>query len=413
MLPLPFAVTLTDTSWAIVEAIQGADTARARWPLEMAVLDSLPVVAELEDDTTGLAPPDSVTVGRAAPGGTYFWFFPNGTRVAVTGRRNDDLRLRLSSIAEAWIPVGEARPLAPGGPAPSAVVGSISVTSGPDRATVRIPLSQRVPFRVGEDDRSLRVLVYSATGDVDWIRYGTGDSLIRRMRWSQAATDEVAFDVELTRPVWGYRARWDRTDLLLDIRRPPAIDENDPLHGRLIAVDPGHPPGGAVGPTGLREADANLAVALEVRRMLEAAGAKVLMTRTSDSAVDLSPRVQLAERANADVLISIHNNALPDGLNPFVNTGTSVYYNQPRSLPLAREIQVALVRRLGLRDLGFGRGDLALVRGTWMPSVLTEGLFMMFPDQEAALRSQEGQRRYAQAVVEGLRRYLAEWARRE
>ena len=93
--------------------------------------------------------------------------------------------------------------------------------------------------------------------------------------------------------------------------------------------------------------------------------------------MDLWPRVQLAEQAGAELLVSIHNNALPDGVNPFTNNGTSVYYNQPRSLPLARAIQAALVRRLGLRDLGFGRGDLALVRGTWMPSVLTEGLFMI------------------------------------
>jgi len=61
-------------------------------------------------------------------------------------------------------------------------------------------------------------------------------------------------------------------------------------------------------------------------------------------------------------------------------------------------------------DLGIGRGDLALVRGTWMPSILTEGLFMMLPDQEAALRSAEGRRRYAQAVVDGLRDYLKESA---
>jgi N-acetylmuramoyl-L-alanine amidase len=57
-----------------------------------------------------------------------------------------------------------------------------------------------------------------------------------------------------------------------------------------------------------------------------------------------------------------------------------------------------------------GRGDLALVRGTWMPSVLTEGLFMTLPDQEFALRTREGQRLYAQAVADGLRRYLAERA---
>jgi len=133
--------------------------------------------------------------------------------------------------------------------------------------------------------------------------------------------------------------------------------------------------------------------------------------RTSDSAVDLWPRVHLAEEANADLLVSIHNNALPDGINPFVNNGTSVYYNHPRSVPLARAIQAELLRRLGLRDLGVGRGDLALVRGTWMPSVLTEGLFMTLPDQEFALRSPQGQRLYAQAVADGLRRYLADRAR--
>jgi N-acetylmuramoyl-L-alanine amidase len=215
---------------------------------------------------------------------------------------------------------------------------------------------------------------------------------------------------ELGRPVWGYQARWNRSDLMFDIRRPPAINAGDPLRGRLIAVDPGHPPGGAIGPTGLREAEANLGVALELQRLLQAAGAKVLMTRTSDSAVDLWPRVRLAELAGADLLVSIHNNALPDGINPFLNNGTSVYYNHPRSVALARSVQAALLRRLGLRDLGIGRGDLALVRGTWMPSVLTEGLFMMLPDQEAALRSPQGRHLYAQAVFDGLREYLQESA---
>lgn len=410
VLPLPFALAPLDTAWAVVEAIVGADTARARWPLQAAVLDSLPLVAELADDTTQGAVPDSMTVGRAVPGGTYAWFFPTGTRAAVIGRRNDDLRLRLSRAAEAWIPVAEARPIARGGPAPAAVVGSVSITPHPDRASVRIPLSQRVPFRVEEGDRSLVVTFYGASGDVNWMRYGPADSLVRRMSWRQVAADEVAITFELTRPVWGFAARWSRSDLIFDIRRPPPIDPGDPLRGRLIAVDAGHPPGGAIGPTGLREAEANLGVALELERLLVAAGAKVLMTRTADSAVDLWPRVHLAEQANADLLVSIHNNALPDGINPFVNNGTSVYYNHPRSIPLARAVQSALLRRLGLRDLGIGRGDLALVRGTWMPSILTEGLFMMLPDQEAALRSADGRHRYAQAVLDGLREYLKERA---
>jgi N-acetylmuramoyl-L-alanine amidase len=410
LLPLPFALAPRDTSWGTVEAIVGGDTVRARWPLQVALVDTLPIVVELADDTTQPGPLDSLTIGRATPGGTYTWFLPAGTRAAVSGRRNDALRLRLSRTSEAWIPAGEARPLPAGVPPPSGVAGSIRLTPRNDRVTVRIPLSQRIPFRVDETERAIEVTLYGGVSDVDWMRYGPADSLVRAMRWRQTSADELALTFELARPVWGYRARWDRSDLVLDIRRPPRLNADDPLRGRLIAVDAGHPPGGATGPTGLREAEANLQVALEVQRLLKSAGARVLMTRTTDTPVELWPRVAEAEQANADVLLSIHNNALPDGINPFTNNGTSVYYNHPRSIALARAVQSRLLERFGLRDLGIGRGDLALVRGTWMPSVLTEGLFMMLPDQEAALRSRDGSRRYAQAVVQGLRDYLHQWA---
>ncbi len=408
----PYGAAL-DTSWAAVEAVVGIDTARARWPLQVALLDTLPMAAELDDDSAHAGTTDSVITGRAVPGGTYAWFFPSGTRAEVTGRRNGDVRLRLSSAAEAWIPASEAKPLAAGIEARRAVVGSVTLTPSRGYTTLRVPVSRRLPFRVIEGDRTLALRFYGAASDVNWMRYGVTDRLVRRMSWEQSAPDEVTITLDLAGPVWGYRTRWEGSDLLLDVRRPPAIDQGNRFLGRLIAVDPGHPPGGATGPTGLRESEANLAVALELRRLLESAGAHVLMTRTDEGAVELGPRVAMAERADADLLVSIHNNALPDGVNPYVNNGSSVYYNQPRSIPLARAIQAELVRRMRLRDLGIGRGDLALVRATWMPSVLTEGLFMMLPDQEAALRAPQGRRLYAQAIFDGLRRFLDEMAQGE
>jgi N-acetylmuramoyl-L-alanine amidase len=241
------------------------------------------------------------------------------------------------------------------------------------------------------------------------MRYGT-DSLVRQMSWAQTQRQEVTLAVELSAPVWGYRARWSRNDLLLEVRRPPRIMANDPLRGRVIAIDPGHPPLGSTGPTGLREAEANLAVAFQLRDMLEAAGARVQMTRTADSAVDLWPRVALADSSGAELLVSIHNNALPDGINPFINNGTSVFYNLPRSVPLASAIQRSLVRRLGLPDLGISRADFAIVRATWMPSVLVEGMFIIMPEQETALRSPAGTRRYARGVYEGIRSFLQDRA---
>jgi N-acetylmuramoyl-L-alanine amidase len=404
--PAPYdELVAPEGSWSVLEAARDGDTVRIRWPLQLALLDTLPIVTEFDDDTAGTGTTDSVTIGRAVPGGTYHWFFPTGTRGAVTGRINDDVRIRLSPEAEAWVPVADAQPLPAGVPAPHAIVGAVTLTPGDDRVTLRIPLSQRVPFQVLETENSLTLRLYSAGGDVDWMRYGR-NSLVARLSWAQPERDEVTLTVNLTAPVWGYRTHWSQNDLLLEVRRPPRILRSHPFQGRVIAVDPGHPPLGATGPTGLREAEANLAVALELRRMLESAGARVLMTRTTDTAVDLWHRVALADTGGADLLISIHNNALPDGVNPFTNNGTSVFYNQPRSVPLATEIQSSLVRRLGLPDLGISRGDLAMVRPTWMPAVLCEGMFLIMPDQETALRSARGQWLYARGVYDGIGRFL-------
>jgi N-acetylmuramoyl-L-alanine amidase len=406
--PSPYSDLVSpDGAWATVEAALGSDTARVRWPLQVSIIDTLPLIAEFDDDTIGNGKTDSITPGRPVPGGPYQWFFPTGTRAAVTGRINDDLRIRLSPEAEAWIPVSDARSLPRGLPPPHSVMSSITLSSADDWVTLRIPLTQRVPFQVVETERNLTLRFYSSVGDVDWVRYGS-DPLVERMNWDQAGRDELTFSVDLTEPVWGYRTRWSRNDLLLQIRRPPRIQKKQPFRDRIVAIDPGHPPLGATGPTGLREAEVNLAIALRLQKMLQSAGAKVVMTRTADSAVDLWSRVAIADTSGAEVLVSIHNNALPDGVNPFTNNGTSVFYNQPRSVPLASEIQQSLVGRLKLPDLGISRADLAVIRPTWMPAVLCEGMFLILPEQEAVLRSSEGQQEYARGVFDGLRSFLLE-----
>jgi N-acetylmuramoyl-L-alanine amidase len=400
------------SSDVLVEAIIGPDTALARWPIRLALLDSQPAVVEFNDDTARKGTGDSLTVGRARPGATYHWFFPTGTRTVATGRLGDDLRVRLSRGQEAWVPQADAIALPPATPALRGTVYSLTLTPLVDRANLRIPVSQRVPFRIEEEASRLTLRLYNTVSDINWTRYGAASAYVREIQWLQAGSDEVTISLDLAGPVWGYRTRWSGNDLILEVRLPPRIDRGHPLRDRFIVVDPGHPPLGAMGPTGLREAEANLAVGLVLRDLLAEAGAHVVMTRDSDVPVDLWARAKLADSLGAELLISIHNNALPDGLNPFTNNGSSVFYNQPRSLPLARALQRALVRRLGLRDLGAARGDLALVRPTWMPAVLCEGLFMMLPDQEAALRNPEGQRRYAAAVRDGLIEFLRDVAPR-
>ncbi len=390
----------------VVEAIVGTDTVRAAWPLRVGVLNpARPTIAVVNDDTAGVGS-DSVLAGRPAPNATYHWFFPTGTRAVVDGRWNDQVRLRLSRASAAWVDAADVQPLPLGTPPPTGMAGSMRLTPGESSVTLRVPLPDRIPFRVDESADALRLTLYGIAADVNWIQYGGTDPLVALVEFAQPAEDEAVITATLAKPVWGYRAAWRGNDLLLEIRRPPPIDPLHPLSGRVIAIDPGHPPGGATGPTGVRESEVALAVALEARRLLEEQGATVVLTRAADSAVALADRPRLAEAAGAEVLVSIHANALPDGMNPFVNSGTSVYFFHPRAAALARAIDAALVREFGVRDLGVGRGDLALARPTWMPAVLVEGLFMMLPDQEAVLASRDGQRRYARGLVAGLARFL-------
>jgi N-acetylmuramoyl-L-alanine amidase len=392
--------------------ISGADTARARWPLRIGVLDpTSPPVVRVDDDTAGTGRTDSSLAGRPVPYGVYHWFFPTGTVASVSGRLNDQVRLQLSRTSVAWVDAVDLHPVEDALPTRGAV-GSPRLRSEAARVSLRVPMPARIPYAVEEAEQELRLRLYGVAADMDWIQYGPEDPLVQLVAFAQPVQDETVLTIRLSQPVWGYRATWVGTDLHFEIRRPPVINHRRPLAGRTIALDAGHPPQGSTGPTGVREPAVTLAVARKARDLLQRAGATVVMLRDNDEPLGLPERTVGAERADAEILVSIHANALPDGVNPFVNNGTSVYYYHPRAAPLARAIDRALVRRLGFRDLGIGRGDLALARPTWMPSVLVEGLFMMLPDQEAVLASEDGQWRYARGVVEGLESFLRERAQR-
>ena len=416
---LPAAALCADgrTACGTLVVTVGADTATARWPLSVNVVDmTFPTVVVLDDDTARTGTTDSITPGRAVPHGTYNWFFPTGTVAVESGRWNDQVRLRLSRATVAWVNETDVVRLPPGTPPPGGVVSSVRLASGSKSVTLRVPLPARLPYQITERERSLTLRLYGGASDINWMQYGEGgeatgsDPLVTRMSYAQPAADEVTITLELARRVWGYRARFDGRDLLLEVRRPPAIDGEHPLRGRTVVLDPGHPPLGATGPTGLWEPVATLAVAFKAKTLLERAGAVVFLTRTDSTPIELYPRTHFAELRDADVLVSIHANALPDGVNPFTNSGTSVYYFQPRSTRLARELDRALVAEFRVRDLGIGRGDYALVRPTWMPAALTEGLFIMLPEQEAVLASEDGQWRYARGVVRGIESFLRERA---
>ncbi len=195
-----------------------------------------------------------------------------------------------------------------------------------------------------------------------------------------------------------------------------------------IVLDPGHvgqrDPGGnwKRGPTGLREAEVNLRVAQFLREFLEAAGARVTLTREVDRCLglsdeeDLRARAELANRIRADLLLSIHHNGDSDPQPNF----TTVFYHgtpdhSPASLAAGRHLVVGLNDALRLEthlqcallsDYAIypGKG-LAILRLAEVPAVLTEASFHSNPAEEDRLRDPVYNRREAYGLFLGLARW--------
>jgi N-acetylmuramoyl-L-alanine amidase len=392
---------------AAVFVTRDADTVRLPLARLDPVDDAIPRWVQL-GDSVAMADSDRVVIGRPIPAGTYKWMLLPGTIVQQTGRSGGNVRVRFDSSLEVWIDSVEVRPLPPETLAPRRVVGPITLMPAPEWVDVVLPVASRPPFLIEQREWQITLTLYGTQATPDLIRFLENDSLVRVINWIPETSDRVRLTFELSTNPYGYLVLWDATrgGMVLRLRRQPRIDAGRPLRGLTLLVDPGHPPGGAVGPTGLTEAEAVLHVAERLRRMLEQRGARVVMTRTTMDPVDLRLRSVIARRVNAHALLSVHLNAFGDGVNPFTNNGTSTLFFHPQSEPLARAIQRALVRHLGLRDLGVHYQNIAIGRTTWMPALITEGLFMMLGDQEHAMRVPEGQERYARAIVEGTEEYF-------
>ena len=75
---------------------------------------------------------------------------------------------------------------------------------------------------------------------------------------------------------WGYKAWYEATATSSSASAGAGDRSRQPVAGRRIVIDPGHPPAGATGPTGLYEGDANLAISLPLAEKLRARGAEVI-----------------------------------------------------------------------------------------------------------------------------------------
>jgi N-acetylmuramoyl-L-alanine amidase len=175
--------------------------------------------------------------------------------------------------------------------------------------------------------------------------------------------------------------------------------------GKVIAVDPGHGGGdaGIRGPVNLLEKNVALDVALVLQRMLSDCGAAPLMSRDRDCDVDPRGWAVALSVAETALLVEIHASGERDPMDKAYH----VYARRGsvESMLAAREIAGALTERMGTPFQGIETMDFAAIP-LW-PAVRVEPVCLTHFVDEANFRAPLFRKRIAQAIFNGMSRYLS------
>ncbi len=192
-----------------------------------------------------------------------------------------------------------------------------------------------------------------------------------------------------------------------------------------IVLDAGHggEDGGAVAESGVQEKDINLAIAQNLRPLLESSGLRVVMIRDQDVSVgeqdldtvkerkisDLHRRLEISEGEPNSILLSIHQNHFSEPQY----SGTQIFYspNLPESQVLAQSIQESVVEKLqpdNHRECKEAGNSIYLMWNSTRPAVLVECGFLSNSSEAKLLQSPEYQKQMAFSIWSGLMEYLQE-----
>ncbi len=246
---------------------------------------------------------------------------------------------------------------------------------------------------------------------------------------------------------------FDTADLAAREARPTASGDRSLIRalglkiGKIV-IDAGHGghDTGTIGPNGLEEKDLVLEVARRLGKMLETRlGAEVVYTRKDDTFIPLETRTAIANKARADLFVSIHANSSHDPDARGVETYYLNFTSSPEALEVAaRENAVSaksiyelqdLVKKIALkekieesrefagdvqqslhnglavktpaiRDRGVKKAPFIVLIGANMPSILAEISFVSNPTDERRLETAEYRQRIAESLYRGIAKYV-------
>ena len=220
-------------------------------------------------------------------------------------------------------------------------------------------------------------------------------------------------------------SRIDLGKLVDPVLRPSYIKTSNPFD--TVIIDPGHGGNdpGAVNQHG-KEANYNLAVARILKQQLEVRRFKVIMTRNSDRTLSLTERVDLANRFQNAIFISIHFNSGGRGRAQGIETftlspaGVAHYGRGPRlddnklrdgntqdsaNIALATAVHSTCLLKTERPDRGIRRARFSVLTGVRHPAILLEGGFMSHSYEARLIANTTYQRTIASAIADAVMKY--------
>ncbi len=170
---------------------------------------------------------------------------------------------------------------------------------------------------------------------------------------------------------------------------------------RTVVIDAGHGgyDRGGVPYQRIGEKNLTLDVAQRLRRILEGAGYRVVMTRDSDDFISLGQRVATANSQRDAIFVSIHFNSAPrSGAN-----GIETYYYRSDSASLAANIHRNVVAGAPSENRGIRRRGYYVLRRTNIPAVLVECGFLTNPTEGGYALSGSYRQKLADEIARGIR----------
>ena len=338
-------------------------------------------------------------------GGAKIGYLDSLVRLKIVGKVGTDYKVQLAKNRIAYIPEEHVTLMPKGSFSPASLTGSWSVYGDEKYDYVTLSLTSRLPYQSLVELNPSRIIVdvFGATNNSNWISQLQSAREIESVDYEQIADDIFRLKIQLKHAQhWGYQLYYRGNTLTIKIKRQP---QELSLNKLTIALDAGHGGSntGAGGPTGSLEKQLALAVTLKLQQSLERAGAKVIMTRTTEKFVDNKDRILFYRDSIPDLLVSIHLNSSAD---PIHAGGTSTHYRYISNKKLSSFINKRM-QDLGLKQYGVvGSFNFMLNSPVEYPNVLVETLFLSNPAEEALMLDEAFQQKMADNILLGIQDFL-------